>query len=93
MSKTVYFLPLFEQKGKSDVGVRLYALMMLAADCGGEGHFGRTGVYNLVLNVENHRELMGRLLEEPGAFLHEGIYEEVLELDENGMGQYVISTL
>lgn len=34
---------------------------------------------------------MERLLVELDAFADEGIYEEVLELDENGMGQYVIS--
>ena len=65
--------------------------MELAADGGSKGHFGRIGVCNLVFYVENHRELMERLLVELDAFADEGIYEEVLELDENSMGQYVIS--
>lgn len=43
IGKTVYFLPLFERRGKSDVGVRLYGLMVLAADGGSEGHFSRIG--------------------------------------------------
>jgi hypothetical protein len=65
--------------------------MALAADGGSKGHFSRIGVCNLVFYVENHRELMERLLVELDAFADEGIYEEVLELDENGMGQCVIS--
>jgi hypothetical protein len=65
--------------------------MKLATNGGSKGHSSRIGVCKLVFYVENHRELMERLLVELDAFADEGIYEEVLELDENGMGQYVIS--
>ena len=69
-------MPIFEQRGKSDVGARLYGLMALAADGGSKGHFSRIGVCNLVFYVENHQELMERLLVELDAFVNEGICVE-----------------
>ncbi|KAE9373287.1 HET-domain-containing protein [Stipitochalara longipes BDJ] len=90
----IYFLPVFQQTRNSWASAyHMYGLMVTMASGRGRGYFRRLGVFDLALynDVQHLRDLVTPLSNQKNTLMDESMYGNILELDENGMKQYVIT--
>jgi hypothetical protein len=93
----IYFLPIQEESRAKKARLKypaeavMYGIMVTIAEGQQKGISSRLGVFNIVFNLESHGELIRLLSTQPNALMDKSLYQDILESDENGLKQYVVT--